>query len=242
MNYFCSKNWFPVLALAGLSAASVHASEIASPKTPSSATKEAYALNPSQIAAIRVISRNVLAAKKSGADNSDDAAQLSSLRTRLDQLISVELEPMSHSSNTPEGQRSEDLSKARAKKAALREAGRSDGRDMVTQLRRYGDLKASRASSTQEGDAGSTRMSIDDQRTQLFTRWAQKLEAALADGNENRTSELLALRDQLNSSSGSVTAAQPTRGTPTLQAMPAGFVPQKLLNQEQTHDIGPEKP
>lgn len=240
MNCLCSKNWILVMALAGLSAASVHASEIASPKALSPATKEAYALNPAQIAAIRGISRNVLAAKKSGADNGDDGAQLSSLRARLDQLIGFELEPMSHSSITPEGQGGEDQRKTREKKVAIREAARSEGRAMAAQLRRYGDLKASRASGTPEADAA--QMSIDEQRAQMFVRWAQKLDAALADGNENRSADLLALRDQLNSTNGRVTVPQPIRSTPTLQAMPAGFVPQKLPIQEPTQDVGSAKP
>lgn len=71
------------------------------------------------------------------------------------------------------------------------------------------------------------------QRAQLFERLAQKLDAVMADDNPDRTAQMLELSAQLQatatpqSGKGGMRDAPLTHGTPTLQAMPAGFVPPK---------------
>lgn len=218
-------DWIPVMSLAALSAASVNAAESASAREPVSANREAHALKPAQITAIRIISRNVLAAKRSGAEESTDAAHLASLRVSLDQLIAADLDPQNRTPITVQGQESDEQRKTSEKVARLREAARSDALAVVEQLNHRGELKAAHARATPEEDTRSAGLPVGEQRAQLFERLAHKLSAALADGNENRTTDLLELREQLGSTKRGVTNALLTHATPTLLAMPAGYVP-----------------
>jgi len=191
------------------------------------AASEARALTPAQLCAIRGISRNVLAAKKSGAEDSADAAQLASLRASLDQLIAADLDPKNRAPITVQGHESGEQRKMREKVASLRESARADARALAAQLRQRGELKAAHARSTPEADTHSAGLPIGEQRTRLFERWAQKLDAALAEGNEDRAGQLRELRYQLRATKGSVNEAPLAHGTPTLQAMPAGYVQPK---------------
>jgi hypothetical protein len=227
MNCPRLQNWIPVMALAVLSAASVHAADIASPKAPSSATKEVHALNPVQIAAIRGISRNVLAAKKSGADNGDDAAQLASLRSTVDALIAADLDAAQDAPITVQGQESNEQRKVREKVVSLRQAARREASGLVTQLRQRSERKKAISQDSPEADAHSAGLPVGEQRARMFEQWAQKLDAALADGNERRTVQLRELREQLQAKQSGVVEAPYPRGTPTLQAMPADYAPAK---------------
>jgi hypothetical protein len=185
------------------------------------------ALSPTQIQAIRGISRNVLAAKKSGVEDDADVAQLASLRGSLDQLIAADLDPKNRAPITVQGQESGEQRKTRARVTNLRDTARSDARAVVAQMRQRGETKAARARGTPEEDTRSAGLPIGEQRARLFERWAQKLDAALADENVDRSTELHALRELLRATHGSLSDAPITHGTPTLLAMPAGFVPSK---------------
>jgi hypothetical protein len=219
-----------LLALVCLSAVSAQAAERTSesrPQAPVAAASAIRALSPAQLTVIRGIGRNVLAAKKSGQEDSADAAQLASLRASLDQLIAADLDPRNRTPITVQGQESGEQRKAREKIANLRESTRADARALAAQLRRRGELKAARARSQPEQDTRSAGLPIGEQRARLFERWAQKLDAALAEGNEDRVGQLRELRDQLRATKGSINDAPLAHRTPTLQAMPAGFVPPK---------------
>lgn len=220
------KTLVALLALLSLSALPAQAAEHA-PQTSTAATSEARALNSAQLTAIRVISRNVLAAKKSGTEDGTDAAQLASLRASLDQLIAAELAPRIGTPITLQGEESGEQSRTRERVASLRESARADARAVAAQLRSRGELKAARVRNQPEQDTRSAGLPIGEQRARLFERWAQKLDAALADGGADRGAPLRELREQLRATKGGVNDAPLTHGTPTLQAMPAGFVPPK---------------
>lgn len=196
-------------------------------QAPGAAASEARALTPAQLTAIRGVSRNVLAAKKSGQEDSADASQLASLRASLDALIAADLDPKNRAPITVQGQESNEQRKTREKFATLRDSTRSDARALAAQLRSRSEIKAAQARSTPEADTRSSGLPIGEQRARLFERWASKLDAALAEGNEDRAGQLRELRDQLRATKGSVSEAPVTHGTPTLQAMPAGYVPPK---------------
>lgn len=226
MNHHQNPTRAALLALLSLSAISAHAAERA-PQAPTAAASEARALSPAQLTAIRGIGRNVLAAKKSGSEDSADAAQLAGLRASLDALIAADLDPKSRAPITVQGQESGEQRKTREKVMSLREATRTDARAVAAQLRTRGELKAAHARSTPEEETRSAGLPIGAQRARQFERWAQKLDAALADDNADHATELRALREQLRATHGSLSDAPITHGTPTLQAMPAGFVPPK---------------
>lgn len=227
MNCHHTQTWVAVLSLMVLSAPSVHAAERASTQAALGTPKEAHALNPAQIAAIRSISRNVLAAKKSGADDGTDAAQLASLRASLDQLVDANLAPQNRMPITLQEQEGTEQRKSREKISNLRESARTDARAVAAQMRRRGEGQISQARSISEGETLSAGMPVGEQRAHLFQRLAQKLDAALVDDGVDRSNELRVLRDQLNATHGSLSNAPLSHGTPTLQAMPAGFVPPK---------------
>ena len=215
-----------LLALLSLSAIAAHAAERA-PQAPPVAASEARALTPAQLTAIRGVSRNVLAAKKSGSEDGSDAAQLVSLRASLDQLIAADLDPKNRAPITVQGQESDEQRKSREKFASLRESTRADARALAAQLRQHNEFKAAQVRSQPEQDTRSAGLPIGEQRARLFERWAHKLDAALAEGNADRAGQLRELRDQLRATKGTLSDAPLTHGTPTLQAMPAGFVPPK---------------
>lgn len=219
-------NLFAVLALLTTTA---HAAE---PVTPQSIAKAAgetapRALNPAQINAIRAVGRGVLAAKRSGTEDGTDTAQLASLRASLDQLIAADLDPKNQGPISVQGQETGEQSRLREKITNRRETARSDARALAAQLRSHSDLKAARARTTPEEDTRSAGLPIGDQRAQLFARWSQKLDAALADDNPDRVEQLRTLREQLRPTRGGLVEAPLTHGTPTLQAMPADYVPPK---------------
>lgn len=218
----------PLLVI-GLSAIPAQATERAPQET--LAVSKAHALSPAQLTAIRSIGRNVLAAKKSGTEDGADVAQLISLRASLDQLIAADLDLGNRMPITVQGQENGEQSKMRKRIADLREAARADARAVAVQLRHRGELKAARAHATPAKDTRSAGLPIGVQRAYLFERWAQKLDAALAEDNADRLGQLRVLREQLRVTRGSLSDAPITHSTPTLQAMPAGFVPPKLPNQ-----------
>ncbi len=170
-------------------------------------------LSPERLAAIRGIGRNVLAAKKSGVEDDADAAQLARLRASLDALIAADLDPKNRTPITVQGQETGEQRKGRERVVALRESTRADARTLATQLR-----------GTPEADTRSAGLPIGAQRARLFDRWAQELDTALAEGNEERAGQLRELRNRLRATKGSVNPAPLVHGTPTLQAMPAGYL------------------
>jgi hypothetical protein len=196
-------------------------------QAPVVAASETRQLSPAQLIAIRGISRNVLTAKKSGTEDAADAAQLTSLRASLDQVIAANIDPKNREPITLQGQESSAQRNAREKIVGLRESARSDARTIASQLRSRGEFKAAQARGQSEQSTRSAGLPIGEQRARLFERWAQKLDTALADDNADRADQLRALREQLRATDGRLSDAPITHGTPTLQAMPVGFVPPK---------------
>ncbi len=216
-----------LLTLAVLLATTAHAAERVTPQgapqKPGDAA--AHALAPAQINAIRAIGRSVLAAKKSGTDDPADAAQLARLRASLDRLIAVDLDPRNRLPITLQGEESTAQRKAHTAVAELRATARSDAQALAAQLRERASLMASRARTDAATDTTSAGFPMGEQRARLFERWAQQLDAALVDDNPERVGQLRELRGQLQASQGGLTNAPLAHGTPTLQAMPAGYVP-----------------
>lgn len=177
-------------------------------------------LAPAQLAAIRAIGRNVLAAKKSAVDDPADAEQLGRLRAAVNALAAAELEMDKSAVITPQGGEPPAHPAARALAAERRDAARADAHALSAQMRERGGLLASRAQAGSESGSTSAGMPIAGQRAQLFERLANKLDAALAETGQGRTARLMELRDQLDSRKGRLAEGRQL-GTPTLQAVPS---------------------
>lgn len=184
-------------------------------------------LSPAQLTAIRGVGRNVLGAKESGAEDSADVEQLRRVRTTVDALIAVDLDPQYRAPLTVQSQETNEQRKTREKVDYSRESVRADARALAAQLRQRGELKASHARSLSGTDTLSAGLPIGEQRARLFKRWAQKLDLALADDGEDHPRRLNELRNQFRSTNSGVNEMPLAHGTPTLQAMPAGYVPPK---------------
>ena len=101
----------------------------------------------------------------------------------------------------------------------------SEALALAPPLHNHAALIAARAQAAPDADTRSAGLPVGAQRARLFERWAQQLDAALADGNPDGPAQLRALQAQLQSRQRGLSEAPLTHGTPTLQAMPAGFVP-----------------
>jgi hypothetical protein len=213
--------------LMSLSMLSAQAAESAS-STVKGNEAEARTLSPTQLTAIRAVGRNVLVAKKSGSDDPADAEQLARLRGTLDALIAVDQDPNNRIPITAQGRESNQQRMKREHIAALRESARADARALATQLRQRGEIKAARAQTTPDKDTHSAGLPIGAQRARLFERWSAKLDAALIQDSAERLAQLRELRDQLRPAQSSISEPRIVPDTPTLQAMPAGYVPPML--------------
>lgn len=180
-------------------------------------------LAPAQLAAIRAIGRNVLAAKKSAVDDPADAEQLGRLRAAVNALVAAELDADSRAVITLQNGEAPARIQARALAAERRAAARTDARALAGQLREHSGILASRAQAGAESGTTSAGLPVAGQRAQLFERLADKLDAALADGAPDRMARLTELRAQLDTRKGRLLEA-PSPGTPTLQAMPSASI------------------
>lgn len=204
-----------------LAATSVAHAQAPEPQPTADVAAVAHGLAPAQIAAIRAIGRNVLAAKKSAVEDPADAEQLSKLRAAVESLIAVELDPKNRAPLTVQGTASASQGPAQAAATARRDSARTDARALAGQMRQRGELLASRAQSGVEAETKSAGLPVGSQRAQLFERMAQELDAALASNNPERVAQLHALRDQLQAGRGRLVDAPLTHATPTLQATPS---------------------
>lgn len=205
-------------------ATAAHAAEHHAPQQVAASAATPHALAPAQLNAIRAVGRGVLAAKKSGTEDATDAEQVARLRASLDRLIAADLDPRNRSPITVQGHESGEQRRARQAVVELRAAARADARALAARLHTHGQRQAARARTASE-DTRSAGMRIGAQRARLFERWADQLDTALADGATDRLGRLRVLREQLRQTQGGLSDAPLTHGTPTLQAMPAGFVP-----------------
>lgn len=176
-------------------------------------------LAPAQLSAIRAIGRNVLAAKKRAVDDPADREQISQLRAAVNTLVAAELDAGNRASITAQNGEAPVLPQAMLA-AERRDAARADARARAEQVRRHGDLLASRALAGVDPGTTSAGLPVAGQRAQLFERLAQKLDAALADGDPERLARLIELQSQLASGKARLHEAPPI-ATPTLQAMPS---------------------
>jgi hypothetical protein len=206
-----------VLVLAAFSAA--RADEGESP--PIAREAVARQLSPAKLNAVRAVGRNLLAAKKSDADDAGDAVRLMQLRNNVERLLAAELALDARTPITVQGSASKPPSESRTAALRSRDTARGDARGLVQQLRqRAGVLGAS--SEGRGAEATSAGFPIGAQRARLFRRWADVLDAALAADATDRTRALAELRRQLRGRLGDLSDAPLAHGTPTLQAMPAG--------------------
>ncbi|MHB1215314.1 MAG: hypothetical protein ACYCY9_10035 [Thiobacillus sp.] len=177
-------------------------------------------LAPAQLAAIRTIGRNVLAAKKSAVDDPADAEQLGRLRAAVNALVAAELDVDSRATITVLNGETPALPLARRLAVERRDTARTDARALAAQLHQQGEVLASRAHAGVDSGTTSAGLPVAGQRAQLFERLANKLDAALADGEPERLARLTELHDQLDTKQGRLLDAPPI-DTPTLQAMPS---------------------
>lgn len=187
----------------------------------------ARALPPMQVEAIRVIGHNVLSAKKSSIDDPNDAEQLAQLRAAVDRLIAVDLDPSNRMPITVMGEGTQEQRAARLRITKRRETAQADARALAGQLRGRRGILASRAQSNPQADITSAGFPVGEQRAWLFKGWVQKLDAVLDNDTPDRAAKLRELHSQLQATMGGLTDTPLSHGTPTLQAMPSGFVPPK---------------
>lgn len=189
-------------------------------------------LNPTQLAAVRAVGRQVLAAKHSATlDDGADEAQLARLRGTLDKLIAADLDPANRTPLTLQGKESSEQRGRRERVMGLREAVSVDAKALTSQLRSRGEMVRSRARGTDRDDVRSAGLPVGEQRAALFERWSRKLDDALQGSQTERAGKLRELRQELQASRGvkgtrgGLSDAPLSHGTPTLQAMPAGYKP-----------------
>jgi hypothetical protein len=211
-----------LLAAASLSTPPARAAE----RSPSAVVDETAlrSLNPAQLAAIRAVGRNVLAAKASGVENASDVdvGQLARLRSTLDALIGAELDPNNRTPITLQGQESGEQRASRERVAALHESARADARALSAQLRSRSERETAGAQAASGEGARSAGLPIGAQRARLFQHWSAELDAALAEDGAGRIAHLQELRDRLRAARSGVSQTAAAPATPTLQAMPAG--------------------
>ena len=209
-------NRIHLLAAVWVIAFPVHAAPSGVVDNPETSIRE---LAPAQLSAIRAIGRNVLAAKKSAVDDPADREQMSQLRAAVNTLVAAELDASNRASITAQNGEAPVLPQAMLA-AERRDTARADARVRAEQVRRHGDLLASRALAGVNSGTTSAGLPVAGQRAQLFERLAQKLDAALADGAPDRMAKLIELQSQLSPGKSRLHEAPPI-ATPTLQAMPS---------------------
>lgn len=183
-----------------------------------------------QVEVIRGISRNVLGAKQSGRSDpavAADAAQLEQLRVTVDTLIAHDIDPGDQPQIAVEGTESGPQRQTREENRARHTAERSQARNFAAKIKGRKAQMASRAQAAADESTGPMKRAMAAQRIDNFEKWGSKLEAAAAEDNPNRVAQLRELQKQLRATRGELTDAPLAHGTPTLQAMPAGFVPPK---------------
>lgn len=178
-------------------------------------------VTPDQLGVIRIISRNVLAAKHSGVEDGADAAQLANLRAMVDRLVLAELEAAKQGTQDATGKEATPRTTPEGAEG-LTAAARADASGVATQLRLRSEHLQARSRSGPEAAVLSAGHAVGEQRARLFDRWAEKLDVALGQEGNERTARLLALRDQLRPASQAVLREGPVEQfQPTLQVRAA---------------------
>jgi hypothetical protein len=183
------------------------------------------ALSPAQITAIRSVGRNVLTAKNSQEKSEVDTEMLEKLRSNISQLIAIELAPENRAPITVQNQK-ENAAEHPSRTAFLeqRKVAHANARKLVGQIKDHAGSMIAHATESPKKDEMSAGFPIGTQRSELLERLAKKLETALAEGNPDSLSQLHQLQNQLNTTQRGLSDVPLAHGTPTLQAMPAGFV------------------
>ncbi len=187
---------------------------------PVTAVMENRALSAAQLSAIRGVSRTVLAAKKSGAEDAADLGQLNQLRGALERLIAAEFSPAQGRIALEHDGR--DARAGAERNVTAREALQFELRSMVSQLRNRSQRPSLPNRIDDDREVFSSGMPIRSQRSEMFERWTSALDTALAGPSAERTALLLGLHQQLVARKGSVNEVPRLPGTPTLQVQRAG--------------------
>ena len=195
---------------------------------PAAGQAPVHALTPAKLEAIRSVGRNVLMAKKLGPESTTDQDQIATLRKAVDDLIAAQFDPAHRSAITVQGQVSAQAQAQRSRAASLRREAHTRAQDVTARLRRRADTLDQRAEA-RATDAHSGGLPIGAQRARTFARLSERLDTALAAPEAERLGQLRQLRAQLRTAQGGLVDAPRSRGTPTLQAMPAGFDPAKHM-------------
>ena len=153
-------------------------------------SKSIHALAPEKLAAIRLIGRNVLLAKKNGSDEPANKEQLLQLRATVDKLIAAEAPSLPSSGISlankapPQSVSQQDIDKA------TRKAARTHAWEVAAILRQEAGQLHSKTKAPAKHEEFSAGFPIGEQHGRLFERWANKLEATLDDNNTNRIAQL----------------------------------------------------
>lgn len=225
----CSNYLAKLLFLSGFVVISAHAGDNTTPQNNDFSQEAAtpHALSPTQISVIRMVGRNILAAKKSGQEDGSDKAQLDNLKNTVDQLISVQINSQSVitpvSEQAAQTQDRQQTSKLNKRDSEARDTAFTHAKDFSKKLRQQNESRMALTAQSPELEAHSAGLPVGTQRAAMFQKWADKLDDALAQDDHTRMTKLIGLRMQLQSVDGQVSEAPYNRGTPTLQAMPSGY-------------------
>lgn len=179
-----------------------------------------HTLPPEKLDAIRLISRNILLAKKKTEEEPSDKEQLMQLRSTLDKLIAVEATSLHTSVISPANKIVVAPSSQQSKDDTLRKAAQTQAWDIVSKLRQDGSQLQRLNKSAAKAEVYSAGFPIGEQHGRLYDELADKLETILSNNNSDRVAQLSALRDRLNIKKHITLSASLSPETPTAQAAP----------------------
>lgn len=185
-----------------------------------------HALSPVQMNVIRSVGRHILTAKRHSQEGVADNEQLAILREGVDRLISAEGSLSAQSVITLNAQDKNEQVATRNQNKLSRDTALNQAKQIGQQLRSHHQFakKMLEDQPTAEHTL-SAGLPIGKQRAEMFEKWADKLDAALADDEGERLTKLQMLKAQLQSADANQLIAPIEHGAPTLQAMPSDFVP-----------------
>lgn len=185
-----------------------------------------HALSPVQMNVIRSVGRHILTAKRHSQDGVADNEQLAILREGIDRLISAEGSLSAQSVITLHAQDKNEQVATRNQNKLSRDTALNQARQLSQQLRSHHQFaKAMSEDQPAAEHTLSAGLPIGKQRAEMFEKWADKLDAALADDEGERLTKLQMLKAQLQSTDANQLIAPIEHGAPTLQAMPSDFIP-----------------
>jgi len=183
-------------------------------------------LSPVQMNVIRSVGRHILTAKRHSQDGLADNEQLAILREGIDRLISAEGSLSAQSVITSQVHGNNEQLTTRTQNKLSRDMALNQAKQLSQQLRSHHQLAKTMLEEQPTAEKTlSAGLPIGKQRAEMFEKWADKLDAALADDEGERLTKLQMLKAQIQSADANKLIAPIEHGAPTLQAMPSDFVP-----------------